>query len=389
MSRTRLAAATLAASAVMLAAGAGPALASHGGGGTGGGTGGGGAPPAPAPPAAAPTLTISPASVTFGPQAVSTTSPAQTVTVTNTGTASVFFNAESPGGTNVLDFLDLNSQCVGSAIAPGASCALTISFRPTATGTRTADIQLVDNAANSPQTINLTGTGTSTAGPTPLTVDTTGLTCTGGVCAIGGDSIVKNFFFFTFGAVGDTAPPFAWSVVGGALPAGLSLAANGQLSGTPTAVGTSTFTLKVVDPAGKTATQAFSLTIIPAPVSPAGCPRITGSPGSVSAKLSGPAIAGKAPSGQAVLDESRVTSCGGSAILNASLSGVNLPNGTVLWMAFDSELVGRVVIQNGGAQMAPFNLGDFLSRKDSMAVYSSPPPETLLAQTVLSSGFFQ
>ena len=388
MSRTRLAAATLAVFAVMLAAGAGPALASHGGGGPGG-AGGGGAPPAPAPPAAAPTLTISPASVTFGPQAVATTSPAQTVTVTNTGTTSVFFNAESPGGTNVLDFLDLNSQCVGSAIAPGASCALTISFRPTATGTRTADIQLVDNAANSPQTITLSGTGTSTAGPTPLSVDTTGLTCTGGVCAIGGDSIVKNFFFTTFGAVGDTAPPFTWSVVGGALPGGLSLAPNGQLSGTATAVGTSTFTLKVVDPTGKTAAQAFSLTIIPAPGSPAGCPRITGSPGSVSAKLAGAAIGGKVPSGQAVLDESQVTSCGGSAILNASLSGVNLPNGTVLWMAFDSQLVGRVVIQNGGAQMAPFNLGDFLSRKDSMAVYSSPPPETLLAQTVLSSGFFQ
>jgi hypothetical protein len=387
MSRTRSAAATLVASVVLALAGAGTALASHGGGGAGGG--GGGGVPAPPPPAGAPALTISPASVTFGPQAVGTVSAPTTVTVTNTGTASAFFNAESPGGTDGLDFTDTNSQCVGLPLAPGASCTLALAFNPTATGTRAAFVQLFDNAPNSPQIINLTGTGTSTAGPTPLSIDTTGLTCTAGVCALGGNSIVNNFFFMNFSAVGETAPPFTWSVVGGALPAGLSLAPNGQLTGTPTAVGTSTFTLKVADPTGKTATQALSITIISAPVSPAGCPRITGSPSSVSAKLSGPAIGGRAPSGQAVLDESRITSCGGSAILNASLSGVNLPNGTVLWMAFDSQLVGRVVIENGGAQMAPFNLGDFLSRKDSMSVYGSPPPVTLLEPSVLSSGFFQ
>src|SRR5947209_7560430 len=176
MSRTRFAPAALAVSAIMLMTGGGPALASHGG----GGGGGGGTPTPPPSPAGAPAVSIGAASVSFGPQPVGTASDAQSVTVTNTGTAALFFNAESQGGNNALDFTDTNSQCVGMSLAPGASCALTLGFQPTATGTRTGTLQLFDNAPNSPQFINLSGTGTSTAGPTPLAVDTTGLGCTSG-----------------------------------------------------------------------------------------------------------------------------------------------------------------------------------------------------------------
>lgn len=383
MSRTRFASATLVASAFLLMASAGPAMASQGGGG-----GGGGGTPSPAP-SGAPAVSISPPSVTFGSQAVGTASPPQTVTVTNTGTAALFFNAESQGGNNVLDFTDTNSQCVGTSLSPGASCALTLGFKPTATGTRTGTVQLFDNAPDSPQTINLSGTGTSTAGPTPLSVDTTGLTCTGGICALA-DSMVNNFYFTSLGAAGDTQPPFTWTLVGGTLPAGLGLAPDGKISGSPTTIGTSTFTVQVTDPAGKTAEQSFSITITPPPpLGPAGCPKIGGQPNAVSASMSGPAIAGRVPSGQAVLDESRVTTCGGYSILNVSVSNVNLPNGTLLWIYFDSRLVGRVSLLNQTAKMAPFNLGDYLSRKDSVSVYDTPPPVTTLEPTVLSSGFLQ
>jgi hypothetical protein len=383
MSRIRLASGTLAVSAVLFMAGGGTALASHGGG--GGGGGGGGTPP-PAP-AGAPAVSIAPSTVSFGPLAVGTTSATQAVTVTNTGTAPAFFNAESQGGNNVLDFTDTNSQCVGTSLAPGASCALTLGFRPTATGTRTGTVELFDNAPDSPQIINLSGTGTSTAGPTPLTVDTTGLTCTSGGCALA-DSIVNNFYFASLSASGDTQPPFTWALAAGTLPAGLSLAANGQISGSSTTTGTSTFTVKVTDPSGKTATQAFSITIDPPPaLGPAGCPKIGGQPSAVSAPLSGPAIAGRVPSGQAVLDESRVTTCGGFSVLGVSVSNVNLPNNTVLWIYFDSRLVGRVALVNGAAKMPAFDLGDYLSRKDAVAVYDTPPPVTTLEPAVLSSGF--
>jgi hypothetical protein len=39
--------------------------------------------------------------------------------------------------------------------------------------------------------------------------------------------------------------------------------------------------------------------------------------------------------------------------------------------------------------MPPFNLGDYLSRKDAVSVYDTPPRVTTLQPTVLSSGFLQ
>jgi hypothetical protein len=65
-------------------------------------------------------------------------------------------------------------------------------------------------------------------------------------------------------AAGGNAP-YTWSLVSGALPTGLSLSPGGQISGTPTAVGTSNFTIQVADSSvpAQTATQALSITVKP------------------------------------------------------------------------------------------------------------------------------
>ena len=66
----------------------------------------------------------------------------------------------------------------------------------------------------------------------------------------------------TFAASGGVPPYTAWSFVSGALPPGVSLnVATGVLSGTPTTVGTSTFTVRVTDSAQVTATKEFTVTI--------------------------------------------------------------------------------------------------------------------------------
>ncbi len=66
----------------------------------------------------------------------------------------------------------------------------------------------------------------------------------------------------TLTAAGGT-PPYTWSVSSGALPAGLTLnASTGVIAGTPTAGGTTSFTVKVTDSAGKTATQPTSITVV-------------------------------------------------------------------------------------------------------------------------------
>jgi hypothetical protein len=63
-------------------------------------------------------------------------------------------------------------------------------------------------------------------------------------------------------AAGGTAP-YTWNLSGGSLPAGLTLQSNGNLTGIPTAVGPSTFTVKVTDSLGHQATEQVSLAVAP------------------------------------------------------------------------------------------------------------------------------
>jgi len=56
-------------------------------------------------------------------------------------------------------------------------------------------------------------------------------------------------------------PPYSWSIVSGSLPAGLSLSSGGTISGTPTAAGTSSFTVQVTDSNSRTGSAALSITI--------------------------------------------------------------------------------------------------------------------------------
>ena len=55
------------------------------------------------------------------------------------------------------------------------------------------------------------------------------------------------------------APPYAWLLVGGALPEGLTLSGAGQIVGTPGAAGTFAFTVQLTDAVGQVATGAFSI----------------------------------------------------------------------------------------------------------------------------------
>jgi len=67
----------------------------------------------------------------------------------------------------------------------------------------------------------------------------------------------------TFEATGGT-PPYTWTVTSGPVPAGVTLATSGVLSGTPTTAGTYNFTVQLSDSASGTATQTFTVTIAPA-----------------------------------------------------------------------------------------------------------------------------
>ncbi|MFE4552778.1 choice-of-anchor D domain-containing protein [Streptomyces sp. NPDC056785] len=102
------------------------------------------------------TLSASPTSLTYATQALNTSSGAKTVTVTNTGTAA----ATVSGITVTGDFSQTNT--CGTSIAANASCTVNVTFRPTASGTRTGDLSIASNASNGTTTVALTGTGAGT-----------------------------------------------------------------------------------------------------------------------------------------------------------------------------------------------------------------------------------
>ena len=102
------------------------------------------------------TLSVAPAALTFPSQALNTTSSAQAVTVSNTGTAAASLSAIATSG----DFSQTNT--CGTSIAAGASCTVSVKFTPVASGTRTGSLTIASNASNSPATVALTGTGAGT-----------------------------------------------------------------------------------------------------------------------------------------------------------------------------------------------------------------------------------
>jgi hypothetical protein len=117
--------------------------------------------------AAAPQATLTPTSLTFASQALGTTSPAQNINLTNSGEASMTVTGISLAGSNPGDYAQTNTcQPVPFTLTAGFSCTISVTFKPLATGTRTASVSIADNAAGTPQTVALSGTGAP--GTTPL-----------------------------------------------------------------------------------------------------------------------------------------------------------------------------------------------------------------------------
>jgi phospholipase C len=99
-------------------------------------------------------VSYSPKSLTFAAQTVGTTSAAKTVTVVNHGTNTLNFASATTTGA----FAATNT-CSGGVGANGGKCTVSVTFTPTQSGTNTGTLTLVDSGGDSPQVLNLTGTG--------------------------------------------------------------------------------------------------------------------------------------------------------------------------------------------------------------------------------------
>ena len=109
-----------------------------------------------------PVPVLSGSSLTFGPQAVGTMSQAQTVSVGNSGTATLLVGAVKTDGANQSEFQV--SGCAGANVAPGSDCVVNVRFAPTADGARDATLLIADDMGGT-HSVALHGTGLAADAP--------------------------------------------------------------------------------------------------------------------------------------------------------------------------------------------------------------------------------
>jgi hypothetical protein len=120
--------------------------------------------------ASGPAAVPAPSLVAFENEGLGYTSPVHSLTLSNTGTTALSVTGISISGAQKGDYSQTNT--CGSSLAAGSSCTISVTFAPQASGIRTAAIQIADNAWNTPQTINLTGTGATPSAAASLTPGT-------------------------------------------------------------------------------------------------------------------------------------------------------------------------------------------------------------------------
>jgi hypothetical protein len=107
--------------------------------------------------------TYGPSSVAFGSQERGTTSAAQIVTVTNTGSAALTVGNATFGGPDGSSFAKGSDTCSNASVPAGGTCQVAVKFSPTTVGNLSATLTIPDNSPTSPHVVSLTGSGTPPA----------------------------------------------------------------------------------------------------------------------------------------------------------------------------------------------------------------------------------
>jgi len=128
-----------------------------------------------------PNATWSATTVPFGSVAVGDTSQPQSVSLTNYGTSTLNI-------TSIIASADFSETDTCSApLAPEASCTVSVTFSPTATGSVNGTLSVTDNGAGSPHSTALTGSGVAGSCKSKGEVCTTAIRCCSGLqCVVRG-----------------------------------------------------------------------------------------------------------------------------------------------------------------------------------------------------------
>jgi hypothetical protein len=103
-----------------------------------------------------PAVTLVPTSLKWGKIFVGVKSGAKTVTLTNSGSATLNIASITASGDFAIKTV---AKSCKNTVAAGASCLIKVTFTPTQLGVRTGQVTITDDAPDSPQHVSLTGTG--------------------------------------------------------------------------------------------------------------------------------------------------------------------------------------------------------------------------------------
>ena len=104
-------------------------------------------------------LNFSPHSLKFGSKVpVGTTSKSKAVTITNVSNKKTGFTIALAMQTASPSMFALKSECE-KTLAPGQTCKVKVTFKPTNTTPQTGNLMIYDNLPTSPQSVPLSGTG--------------------------------------------------------------------------------------------------------------------------------------------------------------------------------------------------------------------------------------
>jgi hypothetical protein len=144
---------------------------------------------------------VTPSALNFGSQQVQTVSTPQTVTVKATGNLNLNVTSVLVTG----DFSVTSNACSNS-VPPQSYCTISVSFAPTATGSRTGTLSILANVPGGQYTVDLSGTGT-----TPAAVTLTPASLNFGSELIGQTAPAQNVVIANSGSVPATLTQIAVS----------------------------------------------------------------------------------------------------------------------------------------------------------------------------------
>ncbi|MBI2860287.1 MAG: choice-of-anchor D domain-containing protein, partial [Chloroflexi bacterium] len=115
-----------------------------------------------------PDISVSPAAIDFGTVVVGTSSPAQTVTITNSGTANLTIGTANISGDSAAEFHIESDNASQQTLAPSVNATIQIVFSPVSGGTKSATLSIPSNDPDQPTaSVSLSGVGAIPPAPPP------------------------------------------------------------------------------------------------------------------------------------------------------------------------------------------------------------------------------